>query len=115
LGGERLFYKGIGFGGEVGYARWGGYGGRTGIGSADIVWHFRSKAANGKADPFVLGGYTLMFNHYVASAANFGGGVNLWVAKHAALRLEVRDETHSPLSPEGWRQILEFRAGLTFR
>jgi len=118
FGGEAFLYKGLGLGAEVGYARWstpGGFNEWAGIASADLSYHFPLKAAHSRLDPFVLGGYTLMFHHGSDSAGNFGGGLNLWIAKHAALRFEVRDETHSSLSPSGYRQILEFRVGLTFR
>jgi hypothetical protein len=46
-------------------------------------------------------------------AGNFGGGANLWLAKHAALRLEFRDV----VGAHYWvyTHYLSFRAGVTIR
>ena len=118
LGGEFFLYKGLALGPEVGYEHWGAFNQEAGIGSVDLFYHFRPRGSRGKFEPFLLGGYTLKFQpHYYPSGSNLGGGVNLWLSRHAALRLEFRDELGlgvSP-SPNGWQQTPEFRAGVTFR
>ncbi|MGH9433183.1 MAG: hypothetical protein ACRD3T_16760 [Terriglobia bacterium] len=43
---------------------------------------------------------------------NFGGGVNLWLRKRTALRLEFRDELNGPYAGI---QPISFRIGVTFR
>jgi hypothetical protein len=73
LGGERLVYKGLGAGGEVGYL-----GPMTemsegiGIGSANGSYHFRNATSSGKVEPFITGGYSLAFRNDVASGFNVG-------------------------------------------
>ncbi|MGD0697213.1 MAG: hypothetical protein ABSB82_20530 [Terriglobia bacterium] len=47
-------------------------------------------------------------------AGNFGGGVNLWLAEHAALRLEVRDHVSNYHMTNG-NHYISFRIGVTFR
>jgi hypothetical protein len=115
-GGEGFLYKGLAFGAELGYASclvsynsW--------IASADFSYHLRRRTAHG-VDPFVLGGPSLLAptplgQGRVATAGNFGGGANLWLAKHAALRVEFRDVVSANFWP--YSNYLSFRIGMTFR
>ena len=83
------------------------------------TYHFGRSAARGGIDPFVLGGFSLFGptsrgGGRGSPGGNFGGGINLWLAKHAALRFEARD--HAPGS--GYipgNQYLSYRVGVTFR
>jgi hypothetical protein len=122
FGGEGFLFKGLGLGAEVGYAWWGGYDDAY-VGSVDVSYHFRRGSPRRGADPFVLGGFTLYaptsHGERGTAAGNFGGGVNLWVKEHAALRLEVRDHVNGnsgfgpPFGPGN--HYLSFRVGMTFR
>jgi len=118
-GGEGFLYKGFGFGGEAGYAHLGEYEfSGAWIGSADFSYHFGRHAARRGIDPFVLGGLSVVGPTQKgggrgAPAGNFGGGANLWLAEHAALRLEFRDVVGSDFWP--YDHVLAFRVGLTFR
>lgn len=116
FGGEGFIYKGLGLSGEVGYAWWQGQDNWTGTGSVDLIYRFRRSASNAGAEPFILGGLTGYAHHGVEAAGNFGGGVNLWLNRHAALRLEVRD--HAPggsRTPGYYDHYVSFRVGMTFR
>jgi hypothetical protein len=116
FGGEGFLDKGLGFGGEVGYAYWGGGSRQAWIPSVDVSYHFGGHAA--RADPFVLAGFTA---HLPGSsgrrgepAGTVGGGVNVWVKEHAALRFEVRNDISSGIFGLG-NDYLSFRIGVTFR
>ncbi len=119
FGGEGFLYKGLGFGAEAGYAHWGWGDAQAWIGSVDPSYHFRRHAARGGVDPFVLGGFTLFAPTSKGGGrgmpgGNFGGGVNLWLKEHAALRLEVRDHLNGNGTGLG-NHYLSFRVGMTFR
>ena len=115
FGGQGFLHKGLGLGMELGYARWWADGEEAGIGSVNLSYHLRRTAAHTRVEPFVLWGYTLMFRRSeFHNVTNFGGGVNLWMAKHAALRFEVRNYTPVNI-PRGYQNFVEFRVGLTFR
>jgi hypothetical protein len=109
-GGEAFFYKGLGFGAEVGYlAPWKTLGDGIGVLSLDGVYQFKPAK---KTVPFVLGGYSLAFRSSTANAINFGAGVNYWFHDKVGLRLEFRD--HVPIY-ESNCHFLGFRIGLSFR
>lgn len=118
-GGEGFLYKGLGVGAEVEYASGGNYEfSKAWIGSADFSYHLRRHAARGKVDPFVLGGLSVVGPTQKGGgrgspAGNFGGGANLWLAQHAALRLEFRDVVGANFWP--YSDVLSFRVGVTFR
>jgi hypothetical protein len=115
-GGEFFLSRRLALGPELGYAHWGPFDQEGGVGCVDALYHFGAESSGRRVDPFALAGYTLMFNRsYRGNGANFGGGVSLWMAKHAALRLEIRDEVGRAVSPTMYSGVLEFRAGLTFR
>ena len=123
FGGEGFLYKGLGMGAELGYAHWGpnnfGFNYNDAfIVSGDFSYHFRRRAARGQVDPFVVIGPSAYFpTSYGRGAAvgNFGGGVNIWLARRAALRLEIRDYVN-PFN-NGWpgTHAVSFRFGVTFR
>jgi hypothetical protein len=119
-GGEGFLYKGFGMGGEAGYAHWGrGEFAQAWVGSVDGSYHFRRSAPRGGVDPFVLVGATGYFptshGERGSPAGNFGGGVNLWLKAHAALRLEVRDHVTSGGGFGPQNHYVSFRVGVTFR
>jgi hypothetical protein len=119
FGGEGFLYKGFGVGAEAGYAHWGHGFAQAWIGSLDFSYHFRRWAPRGKLDPFMLYGFsvigpTVKGGGRGAPAANFAGGFNLWLAKHAAFRFEVRDYIGTGDYIPG-STYLSFRMGVTYR
>lgn len=122
FGGELLFLKGGGVGVELGYAGpdWSfDGGGAVGVGSLDASYHFFGNRSRRRVEPFVTGGYSLYFGQRTTfqSGYNLGGGVNIWVIKHAALRLEVRYQGGIN-GFQGYSQFnhyIDFRVGMTFR
>jgi hypothetical protein len=120
FGGEVFVYKGLGAGVEAGYAasNW-SFNGNNGLGvvSMDASYHFFSKKNHRRIEPFAVGGYSLYFGYRTdtQNGFNIGGGVNLWVAKHAALRLEIRDQEHIHYFHRTFTRFAAFRVGMTFR
>jgi opacity protein-like surface antigen len=132
FGGEGYVYKGLGMGVEVGTAGLGasanGEPNWIGVGSADLSYHFFPKKIRGHAAPFVAGGYTLFFGQdtdtgtgSIAHGFNVGGGVDIFVTKHAGARFDVRYNAHGdhilwPSFPNlAQFSFVAFRIGLTFR
>ena len=119
-GGELNLAGGLSFGGELGYAHWSqGTWGSAWVPSVDLLMHLRAKKPRSLVDPFVLAGPSAYIptqsQSRGAPAFNFGGGVNLWFSKHAALRLEFRDfVTNSHMLQPG-ENYPSFRFGMTFR
>jgi hypothetical protein len=121
FGGEVLIHKGVGVGVELGYAapNWSFDGNGVGVGSIDASYHFFGNRSRKRVEPFATGGYSLYFGDRTATQTGFnlGGGVNLWVIKHAALRLEVRHQGginyFDGFSP--FTHYVAFRVGMTFR
>ncbi len=112
-GGEGILGKIVGVGGELGAATSTHFEGTMGLGSANGYVHFTSNR-HARLDPFVTGGYTLMFHSgYHANLFNFGGGVNYWFGRNLGLRLEFRD--HVQPGNGSAAHLLAFRVGLTFR
>lgn len=122
FGGEVLVHKGVGVGVELGYAGpdWSFDGsGAVGVGSVDMTYHFFGNKSRRRLDPFATGGYSLYFGQRTTfqTGFNFGGGVNIWVIRHAALRLEVREQGGIN-NFDGFSQFkhyVAFRVGMTFR
>ena len=117
-GGEGFLYKGLGFGAEAGYVSWGGYYDTAVTASGDFSYHFGRHARRGRLDPFVLGGVSFVGPTQAGGgrgspAGNFGGGTNLWIADHAALRFEFRDIVGA--SFWNFDHVIAFRVGVTFR
>ncbi len=75
------------------------------------TYHFR-RGAELKLDPFVAGGYTLMFRGASENLFYFGGGANYWFSRKVGLRMEMRDHVWT-----GYRaaHFWNFRLGLAFR
>jgi hypothetical protein len=110
VGGERLLYRGLGVGGEIGYlSTTDSIGNGLGLGSVNLAYHFNH---SGKVAPFVTGGASAAFRSGVsAGGGNIGGGIQYWPKDHLGLRFEVRDHVFSSDSPH----IFVFRVGVTFR
>ena len=122
FGGEVLMRNGIGVGVEFGYAGpdWSfDGGGAVGVGSVDATYHFFGNESRRRVEPFLSGGYSLYYGQRTTfqSGFNVGGGISLWVVKHAAVRLEIRDQggiNHfDGFSP--FTNFVAFRVGMTFR
>ena len=122
FGGEGFLFKGFAFGAEAAYSHYntsGGFGISAWIGSLDPSYHFGRHAARRGVDPFILGGFSLYGPTSKGGGrgqpgGNFGGGVNLWLAEHAALRLEIREHVAGfSYLPSG--TAIAFRVAVTFR
>jgi hypothetical protein len=131
-GGECLVNKGLGLGGELlrSTQSWEGATLDTWIGSANVYYHFGDSTKNRKWEPFVTGGYTFFYVSNIGfphdNGGNFGLGINIWLKKHTALRLEIRDDVggrdlSAEFEPEGTyylrssQHLVGFRIGVTFR
>jgi len=95
-----------------------------------VSYHFGPSRKNRQVEPFVTGGYTL---YYVTNSelphgngGNFGVGLNVWLRRHTALRIEIRDDVGGrglsvSYAPEGMsyarssQHTVGFRFGVTFR
>ncbi|MGA9056508.1 MAG: hypothetical protein WB763_08375 [Terriglobia bacterium] len=124
FGGEVLINKGIdkglGLGVELGYGGpdWSfDWGDTVGVLSIDASYHFFGKKNRRRVEPFATGGYSLYFGDRTATQTGFnlGGGVNIWVFKHAALRLEVRNQDGINYFHSQFTHYVAFRFGMTFR
>jgi len=135
FGGEVYVYKGLGMGVEVGGAGLTGNSNKmTGVGSADLSYHFFPKKLLNNAAPFVAGGYTVFFGHnthtgtglwghkpLATSGFNVGGGVDVFATKHVGLRFDVRYHGHGGrilnyVFPNVDQfSFTAFRVGVTFR
>ena len=122
FGGEGFLYKGLGFGGEAVWSHYSrfGFDHPAWIGSLDGSYHFRRHAPRGGVDPFLVGGFSVYSpttsgnGESAEFGGNFGGGVNLWFADHAALRLELREHVNTGNYLPG-NTAIAFRVGVTFR
>ena len=121
LGGEVLNHKGVGVGIELGYGRnWSnGQGSALGVGSADFTCHFLGDKNGRKTEAFVTGGYSLYYGERstTQSGYNLGVGVNLWLSKHVAPRLEIRYQggINGFHGYSQFNEFIAFRFGVTFR
>lgn len=120
FGGEAFVSTGLGLGGEVAYAGpdWSfSGGGAVGIVSADVSYHFFPKKNRRRFEPFATGGYSLYFGDRTATQNGFnvGGGVNIWLVKHAAMRLEARNQGYIKDFHSQFTDFVAFRVGMTFR
>lgn len=114
-GGKYIARSGIGVGAEIGIAgpkdNFGeGY---SGLFSPNGYYVFNS-VKDGKAQPFITGGYTRVFGHGARdNLGNFGGGVTYWTGERIGVLAEYR---HHVGRDEG--TTLHFwavRIGLAFR
>ncbi len=112
-GGQRLLYKGLGMGGEIGYAApSSNLAAGIGLLSVNGFYQFGRAGGGRKAVPFVTAGYSLAFRNGTLNGLNFGGGLNYWFWKRSALLIEVRDHFY-PLEPGA--HLFTCRIGLSFR
>ena len=113
-GGERLVYRGVGLGAELGNVTpIGEFGNNLGIFSANTSYNFGARDSSRKTIPFVTGGYSLKFRDDEDSGGgvNVGAGVQYWATNRVGLRLEFRDHHF-------FKGVLNFygvRLGVTFR
>jgi len=122
FGGEVLNHKGVGVGVEFGYAAslsYSGQGSALGVGSADATYHFQGNKSSKTIDPFLTMGYSLYYGERTTtqSGFNLGGGVNLWLSKHVAPRLEIRYQggINGIQGIIQFNEYAAFRFGVTFR
>lgn len=111
-GGEALFYKGFGIGGDIGAIY--GLGRRsTVIGNLNVngVYHFTVPRRYTRWDPFLTAGYSLYFRNGSVNGFNFGGGTVYWFRSSLGLRLDARYARAVDNGP----RFPEFRFGLAFR
>jgi hypothetical protein len=117
IGGEMVFGKGIGAGGELGFIA-----GHDSFGflSLNAYYHVAHGGVSHKLDPFITGGYTLAFDPLVvfgtrsaSNGANVGIGLNYWFLRHLGMRAEFRDIVIPGNSPgvSSWG----IRGGIAFR
>lgn len=121
-GGDVLSYKGLGIGAEAGYARRGNSYQATGTASLDFSYHYLGRKPKNRFEPFVVGGPSVYFgNGGQVTGYNLGGGVNCWMQKHLAIRLELRDYGHTQgdlVGGVGFPQVnsfVGFHFGVTLR
>ncbi len=95
-GGELALAKGVSLGVEGGaVALWHDYiHSMQGEGSLNGYYHFRH-SRQARWDPFVTGGYSVLFRRGAKSLGNFGGGLNYWFADTVAFRFEFRDQVQT--------------------
>jgi opacity protein-like surface antigen len=122
FGGEVLIQKGVGVGIELGYAgdwSFSGTGSAVGVGSLDATYHFFGNKSRRRVEPFLTGGYSLYYGERTTtqSGFNLGGGVNFWVIKHVAPRLEIRYQggINGFHGYSQFNHFVAFRFGMTFR
>jgi hypothetical protein len=94
LGGEAIVGKGVGVGAELGAVGPRQYlADAVGLFSPNGYYHF-VHGKNVKVDPFVTGGYTLLFRAGHVNLFNFGAGVNYWFHRRIGTRFEFRDHVY---------------------
>jgi hypothetical protein len=109
-GGEGVFYKGVGAGGEIGYAYpTSAFGCGIGLASVNGLFQFGEARPDRKVVPFATAGYSLAFRGDTARFVNFGGGATWWFRERTGLRLEFRDHTTDGV------HLIGFRIGVSFR
>lgn len=92
--------------------------GREVVGSLSLngYYHFLSSAtSNSKLDPFITGGYSLLYRDFAANGFNAGGGVNFWAWENSGLMFEVREMNFSNSSALPANHYMEFRVGFAHR
>ncbi len=113
VGGEGVFAKGIGVGADIGYLYPTAASFSSGLGSASVngFYHFNHKHV--RLDPYVTGGYSILFRSGHLNLLNVGAGANWWFARHFGLRFEFRDNMHVTSGDN--THFWGFRFGLDFR
>jgi hypothetical protein len=112
-GGELLLSPHFGVGAEIG-AFVPGAGkvsnGVVGIFSTNGYAHILRDRA---FDPYITGGYSLLFRDFTANGGNFGVGANYWFHERLGLLIEGRD--HVATVHNTSNHFWEIRIGLTFQ
>jgi hypothetical protein len=115
-GGEFVAAQTVGFGAELGGVK---KNSSFVYVSLDASFHVLRNASfgqgtSGNLDPFVIGGYTHASDLFTtANGANFGVGLNYWLARHFGVRAEFRDMMFpaSGVTANFWA----IRGGIAFR
>jgi hypothetical protein len=83
------------------------------IGSLSVNGYYHPLFSS-KWDPFVTGGYSLLFRDFTANGFNVGGGLHYWFSQ-VGLTFECRDLITRSVLNLAANQYLEFRFGVTIR
>jgi hypothetical protein len=86
--------------------------GAVGLFSPGATYYFRHRKEL-KLEPFVAGGYSLMFRQGHANLGYFGGGMNYWFSNRVGVRTEVRDHVTTEYGRAA--HFWGVRFGLSFR
>jgi hypothetical protein len=115
-GGEARLTNRFGLGGELGVLKpvTNQYAITTGLASVTPAYHFIARGSNRTIDPFVNGGFSVLFGSGAGAAIHYGGGLNCWVRPRLGLRFEFRHHLWSPEAGEAVH-LIGFRVGVTFR
>ncbi len=119
IGGEGIFFKGFGIGGEIGVVGPGVFGNSGFLVSVNPSYHFLNASKSKRVVPFVTAGVTLFGGCHASIGGcnglggNFGGGLTYWFKDSVGTRFEVRD--HIPLFYASADHFPSFRVGLSFR
>lgn len=113
VGGDFLFYKGLGANADVGGFFLPGEGGGIGAFSPSVTYHAQ-KLGKGRVVPFVSTGPAMFFGGDGTGLGiwQFGGGVTAWVKPRFGIRAEIRhhvDYRYNDLT------LTAFRFGVTWR
>jgi hypothetical protein len=113
-GGDLLIKKGIGVNVEIGaLGPAEDFSQAVAVFSPGGAYYFR-RGDEHKVEPFVAGGYTLMFRDGHANLGYAGGGVNYWFRPKLGLRLEFRDHFYFGGGGSD-TNFFGLRVGLAFR
>ena len=85
----------------------------NGLFALNGYWHFLETSRSLKWDPYVAGGYSVLFRPGSNSGWNLGGGVNCWFRPRVGLRVEARDSVFTEFG--GRRHWWTARLGLMIR
>jgi hypothetical protein len=110
-GAEGNLYKGLGLAAEIGYLTpFRDMG--LGVGVFSVDGFYRFSKSGSRAEPFVVGGYSLLFRNGVGNGINLGGGIDYWFMKKLGVRVEFRDYFNPNYLND---HIIQGRIGVTFR
>jgi hypothetical protein len=115
-GGEARLANRFGLGGELGVLKpvTNQYAITSGLASVTPAYHFIARGSNRTIDPFVNGGFSVLFGSGAGAAIHYGVGLNYWVGRRLGLRFEFRHHLWSPEAGEAIH-LIGFRVGLAFR
>lgn len=112
-GGEAVLGRTIGVGAEIGYLTSSqSFDAGLGIFSPNLYVHILP-LVRPRIDPYVTGGYSLIFRSGHINAGNFGVGTNLWLWSRFGVKVEFRD--HVSTSFGDTTHFWGFRFGAAFR